>query len=483
MNRQSKDPLKVRAIGLIRFVISAVTLHTLRASVPFVLPFMLLQMASLQAAGLQIAYFTADISPPLHQRVCVGFIQEFTEIEHPLLAKGVILKDDGGVYVLCALDYCGLCNDSYDAFRRQIAAAAKTPPKNVAVQSLHQHTSPVFDANTDRLLYGDDQKLFDEGRSAEKAAIDSIVDAIEHAQSNWSDVSHLTAVTQKVDRVASNRRVEQPDGSIVVRYSAGAKDPAMRAAPEGLIDPMLRTITFFNDKTPLLRMHYYATHPQTRSGGKVTYDAVGMARERVEQMTGVPQMYFTGCGGNVTMGKYNSGTDAERAEISDRLFQAMTAACKKADRAEQLSSETIDWSTAEVNFPIREDAPFSEEFQRNNYQDTNVAFSSRLRSAMYVSWIDRLKKRPGVEFSCLTIGNVRMVHLPGEPFVQFQLAAQNSAGDDFVAVAGYGECAPWYIGEDRIFTDNGGYEQTWSFVAPCEGLMHETIRNLMTSPK
>ena len=35
------------------------------------------------------------------------------------------------------------------------------------------------------------------------------------------------------------------------------------------------------------------------------------------------------------------------------------------------------------------------------------------------------------------------------------------------AIAGYGECAMWYIGTDRIYTDRGGYEQNWSFVAPC----------------
>ena len=63
-------------------------------------------VSSLQAndATLELTHFTADITPPLHQRVCVGFIRAFTDVEHPLLAKGVILKDNAGVYVLCALD-------------------------------------------------------------------------------------------------------------------------------------------------------------------------------------------------------------------------------------------------------------------------------------------------------------------------------------------------------------------------------------------
>src|SRR5688500_3903342 len=65
----------------------------------------------------ELATFTADVSPPLGQRVCVGFIPAFTEIEHPLLAKGIVLRDSGGTYVLCAIDFEGHCNDSYDLFR------------------------------------------------------------------------------------------------------------------------------------------------------------------------------------------------------------------------------------------------------------------------------------------------------------------------------------------------------------------------------
>ncbi|MFN0196641.1 MAG: hypothetical protein ACKVT0_07835 [Planctomycetaceae bacterium] len=431
------------------------------------------------AAELQLTHFTADISPPLHQRVCVGFIPEFTEIEHPLLAKGIILKDGQEVYVLCALDYCGLCNDSYDRFRQQIAAAAGTTSDRVAMQSLHQHTAPVFDSNTDLLLYADKPQRLEEGRNAESQAIQQIVEAVAKSQSRWRAVTHLSAVTQKVDRVASNRRIEQPDGSIIVRHSAGAKDQALRDAPEGLIDPLLRTITFFDGDTPLVRMHYYASHPQTRSNGKATYDAPGMARERVEAETGVFQIYFTGCGGNIAMGKYNSGNDAERAAISERLFQAMMAACEKADAAEKVVANSLHWSTRNVEFPIRQDADFALEAHRTIYRDESVAFGTRLRSAMYVAWVESLQERRAVEFSCLAVGKIRIVHLPGEPFVQFQLKAQKSGEDLFVAVAGYGECAPWYIGEDRIYTDRGGYEQSWSFVGPCEELVHKSIRDLL----
>ena len=42
--------------------------------------------------------------------------------------------------------------------------------------------------------------------------------------------------------------------------------------------------------------------------------------------------------------------------------------------------------------------------------------------------------------------------------------------NDFVWIAGCGDCGMGDIGGDRIFTDQGGYEQTDAFLAPGEQL-------------
>jgi len=102
-----------------------------------------------------------------------------------------------------------------------------------------------------------------------------------------------------------------------------------------------------------------------------------------------------------------------------------------------------------------------------------------LKAAELLAWIERVETKRPVELSCLAIANVRLIHLPAESFVQFQLAAQRIAPDQFVAVAGYGECAMWYIGEDRIYTDRGGFEQSWAFAGPSEVLLNNAIRELL----
>jgi hypothetical protein len=206
-----------------------------------------------------------------------------------------------------------------------------------------------------------------------------------------------------------------------------------------------------------------------------------MARERLEAETGIPQIYFTGCAGNVTMARYNDGSAAARTALAERLYDGLRRSSADCDQNVRQPVARLDWRTRLVRFPLRQDGEFTLAAARKVAADAGTDFAERLRKAMLVAWIERVAAGRPVEFSAWSVADIDVIQLPGEPFVQFQLAAQDAHPDRFVCVAGYGECAPWYIGEDRIYTDRGGFEQSWSFVAPCEQLMHDTITELLTT--
>jgi hypothetical protein len=74
--------------------------------------------------------------------------------------------------------------------------------------------------------------------------------------------------------------------------------------------------------------------------------------------------------------------------------------------------------------------------------------------------------------------------MPGELFVEYQLAAQQMRPDLFVAMAAYGDYGPSYIGT-AIAYEQGGYETqpTSSFVAPqVEGVLRDNLRTLLDAP-
>jgi len=431
--------------------------------------------------GLRVATFSVDITPPLGQPVGQGFIPILETAEHPLLARGIIFKDEGQSCVICTLDLMEVHNDSYDFLRQAIGEAAGVPQSHVALQALHQHTAPAIDTAAQRFEFKEDNPrriatsdyLFDVAKKLTAAIRDS------HA--HWQRVTHIGTGKAKVERVASNRRLQREDGSIHARSSNTKSLPALRELPEGLIDPWVRTVSLHDGERSVAYMYYYASHPQSFYGdGRASYDVPGIICERLEKETGVFQLYLTGCGGDVAFGKYNDGSRQARAELTERLQSGIEQSIANIERT---LVDPINWSVAPMTFPPRTDEAFGESENRRILDDPKSNSSQRRKAAIALAWIERLKAKPAkpIELSCLSIGRVKMLHLPGEPFVQFQLAAQKMRRDRFVCVAGYGDCGMGYIGGDRIYTDRGGYEQTYAFAGPCEELFLSTIKRLLTS--
>ena len=124
-------------------------LRGLISVVSFVLGFSLSATGE-SAEGLRVATFRCDITPPLGQPMTA--CDALRTVEQPLLAKGIVLEDGAERYVLCALDWCELCNGAYDSVRAKLAEAAGVDPAHVAVQTVHQHTAPLVDTDAQRLL-------------------------------------------------------------------------------------------------------------------------------------------------------------------------------------------------------------------------------------------------------------------------------------------------------------------------------------------
>ncbi len=99
--------------------------------------------------ALRVATFRCDVTPPVGHWL---YAMPIKTIEHPLLAKGVVLEQDSQRYVLCAIDWCVLANSSHALLRQAMASAAGTEPDKVVLQCTHVHTSVIIDADAKQLL-------------------------------------------------------------------------------------------------------------------------------------------------------------------------------------------------------------------------------------------------------------------------------------------------------------------------------------------
>ena len=421
-------------------------------------------LGSAVAAELRVATFRCDVTPPLGYLTYPPVFQPLEKIEHHLLAKGIVLDDGDHRYVLCAIDWCGLCNSTYDLFRRKVAEGALTDSARVAVHTVHQHTAPLADNDAYRLLLQTknppacpDLKFFDQ-------TADKLGAVVNESLGRLQPFNRIGVGEGKVDRVASTRRLIEKDGKVHhPRWSlVTGKDLPLRDEPEGLIDPMLKTITLARGDKPLVRLHYYATHPQSfYHDPRVTYDFPGMAREELENKENVFQIYFTGCAGDILVGKYNDGTPATREKFARRILAGMEAAIAATRWA---PADSIQWWSTEVKLPLYEGPERTIAENRARMADPNADAGSRLElGAMLLAFAERID-RP-LTLSSLQIGRVHILDLPGECLVDYQLFAQRSAPGDFVAVAAYTDLGPGYICTDKAF-EEGGYEPTDTAVGP-----------------
>jgi hypothetical protein len=98
-----------------------------------------------------------------------------------------------------------------------------------------------------------------------------------------------------------------------------------------------------------------------------------------------------------------------------------------------------------------------------------------------LAWMRRCATGHRIDVGCLRLGRARILHMPGELFVEYQLAAKAERKDLFVAMAAYGDYGPWYIGT-AVSYQEGGYESTQpaSNVGPqAEGELLRAIRKLL----
>jgi hypothetical protein len=105
---------------------------------------------------------------------------------------------------------------------------------------------------------------------------------------------------------------------------------------------------------------------------------------------------------------------------------------------------------------------------------------NRLRAARNLAWLKRCQAGHKIDITCLRLGPAYVLHLPGELFVEYQLAAQKMRPDSPVLMAAYGDYGPGYIGL-AVSYGQGGYETgPVSRVAPeVEGALMTSIRELL----
>ncbi|MEC9092698.1 MAG: hypothetical protein VX438_08340 [Planctomycetota bacterium] len=427
----------------------------------------------------QLAHFSADVTIPLNHR-CMGVLPtKSKKIVDRLYAHGLALLGPEKPIVFCAVDWCEIRNGSYEKWRTALALAAGTERERVILSALHQHDAPVVDDGAAKLLQevGLEGELFDQ--AFQDQTVSRVAQLLKESLTNAQPVTHYAIGQSKVMKIASNRRVVSPESGRVSfsRGSSSGRNPEFAQAPSGRIDPYLKTISFWNQEKPLLAMHSYATHPMSYYGrGEVSSDFVGLARlKRQRDDKTIKQIYFSGCSGDVTAGKYNDGSQLMRNELTSRLYQGMVSSWKTNRRFEL---GAVKFKNEKLQLPFHEKRSLQEASLTRTLHDRQAPTEKRILAAMGLASLHRVQKKIPIDLPMIDLGQAKIILFPGETFVGYQLMAQEMAAGAFVFSIGYGECWPGYIPTQSAFAD--GFEDNWLWAGRgSETLIRKSLSRLL----
>lgn len=431
-----------------------------------------------RGAQFALSTFQADVTPPVGHMLFTGRFKTSTGIETPLEARGMVLQISGELpIVFCVVDWSEIRNETYDLWRDRLAEAAGSSRERIFVSTVHQHDTPLGDLGAERALrsLGSKHQVIDP--VFHEDALTRVALALKDSIASAVAITHVSFGNGKVEKLASNRRYLSADGTPLFNRGSACKILSAQRAPEGEIDPYLKSIGFWSGDKEIAAYSVYSTHPMSYYGTRKTdYDFPGIARaKRQAETPDTLQIYASGCSGNTTAGKYNSGLKKERQILADRLYQGMMLASKQATKS---PLKSVAFRNEKLTIKPRISEGFSKMELEKQIHDTTDA-RSHLLASLGLSWLERVEKDgsqidvPSLVFNS---GEAQVVLLPGEIYVDYQNFAQSIDPDRFVMTPAYGESAPGYIPLEQHWAENDTNLGDWCWVA--EG-MEKPIKALL----
>jgi hypothetical protein len=425
----------------------------------------------------QLSLFEADVTPPAKGHPLL-IDRVSRSIVDPLYVKGFVLSGLDQPIVLASVDWCEIRNESYERWRSVLAEAAGTAKERVLVTCIHQHDAPYTDRGAQEVIeeHGLPQKICDV--EFENRMIDRVAGALRDGLASPRRVTHLGLGQAKAEQLASNRSYVKEDGSVSWGRGSTTRDPAIRALPGGPIDPWVKTISFWDGENAVAALSCYATHPMSYYGdGDISADFVGMARARRQKDTpSTAQIYVSGCSGDVTVGKYNDGSQENRPIFADRLYQGMVGAW---EATKKIPLDEIAFRSVPMRMEPRQTPGYTLEDFQQTIADPSSPSRRHWTASLGLSWRQRYDAGHAIDVPAIDFGPAQLVLMPAESFVEYQLKAQEMRPDSFVMVMGYGECAPGYIPTAANAAE--GYDDHYSWIAfpECEATMLGALRAVL----
>ncbi|HUT73466.1 MAG TPA: hypothetical protein VM221_01370 [Armatimonadota bacterium] len=458
--------------------------------------------AATAAGPLRAGAAQVEITPPAgaHLAGSIGRFRPAQSVLDPLYAKALVLERGDRKLCLLTLDVT-IITRPWTEHIRAAAAELGFAHDAVMVHAIQTHSAPsvghfMLDDDFPNVPAEFEWLRGGETRFAERAA-QGAIEAIRHADDCLQPVQ-VGAGSAVNDRLAFNRRGVTRDGTAIMPWLYSSLQHPLGPTDvrylEGPTDPEVGAVCLRDADGRMVAMVLHHTcHPVNvfthLPNLVVSADWPGAWAEEMRRIYGpdcVP-LVINGCCGNINpwppfepdfvcdhrrMGR-------ELAETAGRIIERMMFR----------EEETLDSRRREVPLAIREVAPEALAAAREALaghsqppwaDDERTAVSGEWISASQLVSVDLLRRREPempYEIQVLRVGDIAIVGLPGEPFVEGQLAIKIGSPTYPTYVA---HCTTQYVGyvPTREALARGGHEVNTSYWAKlCPEALDVVVEN------
>jgi len=379
-------------------------------------------------------------------------------VRTPLYTKAVVLSNGECEIAVVTLDLIGFSRGDVKRAAQEVSKRCGVPVENVLVVCSHTHTAPksvAYLGSKDHWLMSFPDVILE----FVDRVVESIVDAVGEANDNMSDASFGVARAD-LPWLTFNRRRHTRNYSVWTYWVGIPKNQAYR--PEGPIDPEFGLFVIRGaDHKPIALMWNFAGHNSFHFDDMYSADISYTVQAELDRRMGkhTPCLYLPGCGANLNYYDYEIGEsrwDGKRhfglEKATDFIVSTITAIYREACTrpAIEIGSRKVELSFAQ------------RDYQQNWYEDD---IAKKLPGWVQLTGKDleymRKEARPTWEsdIMALRIGDTALVGLPGEVFVEFELAIKRRSPFGNTYVCAYANDYVGYVSTRRAFI--GGCYEVW----------------------
>ena len=380
------------------------------------------------ANNLKVGYARVNITPPMGVNIAGYFVERIADgVLDELEACAVAVSDGKNTALLMTIDHCGIVKDFLNEWRANIAAATGVPAEAIFIHSTHTHTGPVLIKGCKNPL-NNQYEIFLSTR---------VVDVARFALADMK-CAKMGIGTGEAKNVAFIRRYRMKDGT--AKTNPGVNNPDI-VAPIGITDESVHVVRFDREGAESVVLANFANHPDVVGGNKISADWPGMTRRFVEKaIENTKCIFFNGAQGDVNHvnvhpkagdfnDMFNDFDGCSRGYGHARhIARVVTGAIMSVyDKVEYLKNSEVKFAQKIVEIPSNKpdpkDLPLAHKYNdlHKAGRDEEIPFKAMMLTTVVAeaARMVRLENAPDtfpMLFSAISIGDVAMFGIPGEPF-------------------------------------------------------------------